>query len=96
MTGAVLGLAMPSWVLSTSPRRKQNRRWTLRKTKDCHNTKAENGVKYGATTLSITTLSIKGLLTTLSINDTQHNNTVIRMGVCVSFVAMLCVLIIDI
>jgi hypothetical protein len=65
VTGAVLGLAMPNWVLSTSPRRKQNRRWTLRKTKDCHNTKAENGDKYGAitlsnTTLSITTLSIKG------------------------------------
>ena len=30
---------------------------------------------YGALTIGIMTLNMKGLMTTLSINDSQHNNT---------------------
>jgi hypothetical protein len=33
------------------------------------------GLRDGATTLSITTLSIKGLFATLKRNETHHNNT---------------------
>jgi uncharacterized membrane protein YjgN (DUF898 family) len=36
---------------------------------------------HGATTLAITTLSIMGLFATLSLNDTQHNNTAIMLSV---------------
>ncbi len=32
-------------------------------------------IRFGAMTLSIMTLGRKGLIVTLSINDTQHNNT---------------------
>ncbi len=47
----------------------------------------------GATTLSITTLSIMGLLATLSTNNTQHNNTAILLSIfmmCVLFNLLLC------
>jgi hypothetical protein len=36
----------------------------------------------GITTFSILTLSILGLLTTFSVNDTQHNNTAINYAEC--------------
>jgi CDP-diglyceride synthetase len=36
---------------------------------------------WGATTLSITTFSIKGLFVTLGINDNKHNNSVIMLSV---------------
>ncbi len=36
---------------------------------------------YGALPIGIMTLNMKGLMTTLSINDTQHNNTAITKGV---------------
>jgi hypothetical protein len=41
----------------------------------------------GATTISITTLNIKGLYVTISISDTQHNNIVIMLGVVMLSVA---------
>jgi hypothetical protein len=48
------------------------------------------GCGFGATTLNITTLSIKGLNVTLSISDTQHNNNTITLSDIMLNVIMLC------
>ncbi len=47
------------------------------------------GAKTGAATLSITTLSTLSSFVTLSINDTQHNNTSIMLSVVMLSVVML-------